>query len=137
MNIGDRDSGLREGLRKLDISRVNIEGFNTPLGVSTNNYVVTIFLPDGTIKYDIVLRLEAYNPDAEIQIFRGGDDSTNYFEGKMSGQSSSGITVGEGTKLTIKVNESNTDYTLTFAVRVGPLPGIRVRTKVFLEGSLQ
>ena len=124
MNIGDRDSGLREDLRKLEISRVNIEGFNTPLGVSTNNYVVTILLPDGTTEYDIALRLEAYNPDAEIQIFREGDDSTDYFEGKMSGQSSSGITVGEGTKLTIRVNESNTDYTLTFAVRVGPLPGI-------------
>ena len=137
MDIGD--SGLREGLRGLDISRVNIEGFDTPLGVSTNNYVVTILLPAGTTEYGIVLRLRAYNPDAEIQIFRGGD-SINYFENKRSGQSSSRITVSEGTKLTIRVSEPNTDYTLAFAVRDGELPqlpGIRIRTKVFLEGPLQ
>ena len=76
--------------------------------------MVTINLPAGTTEYDITLRLRAYNPDAEIQIFKAGD-STNYFEGKMSGQSSSRITVGAGTRLTIRVSEPNTDYTLTFA----------------------
>ena len=134
MSIGD--SSLRESLRGLRISGVTAS-FEPPFGISTNNYVVTINLPAGTTEYDITLRLRAYNPDAEIQIFRGGDDSTNYFEGKMSGQSSSRITVGAGTRLTIRVNKPNTDYTLTFATEVGELPGIRVRTKVFLEGPLQ
>ena len=132
INIGD--SSLRESLRELKISRV-ITSFEPSFGVSTNNYVVTIFLPAGITEYDIVLRLRAYNSDAEIQIFKAGD-STDYFENKRSGQSSSRITVGEGTKLTIRVSKPNTDYTLTFAVDVGELP-IRVRTKVFLEGPLQ
>ena len=134
MNI--EDSSLREGLRELRISGVTAS-FEPLFGISTNNYVVTINLPAGTTEYDITLRLRAYSPNAEIQIFRGGDDSTNYFEGKMSGQSSSRITVGAGTRLTIRVNEPNTDYALTFATEVGELPGIRVRTKVFLEGPLQ
>ena len=134
MNIGD--SGLREGLRKLDIIGAAMTEFDSPLGVSTNNYVVTIFLPIRITEYGIVLRLEAYNPDAEIQIFKAGD-STNYFEGKMSGQESNRITVGASTKLTIRVNEPSIDYTLTFATDVGQLPGIRVRAKVFLEGPLQ
>ena len=133
MNIGD--SSLRESLRELRISRVTAN-FAPSFGVSTNNYVVTIDLPTGTTEYGIVLRLRAYNSDAEIQIFKAGD-STDYFENRRSGQSSSRIIVGEGTKLTIRVSEPNTDYTLTFRVRVGPLPGIRVRTKVFLEGPLQ
>ena len=133
MNIGD--SSLRESLRELNIPGVTAS-FAPPFRVSTNNHVVTILLPAGTTEYDIALRLRAYNSDAEIQIFRGGD-SINYFENKRSGQSSSRITVSEGTKLTIRVSEPNTDYTLTFAVRVGPLPGIRVRAKVFLEGPLQ
>ena len=133
MNIGD--SSLRESLRELNIPGVTAS-FAPPFGVSTNNHVVTILLPAGTTEYDIALRLRAYNSDAEIQIFRGGD-STDYFEGKMSGQTSSRITVSEGTRLTIMVSEPNTDYTLTFRVRVGPLPGIRVRAKVFLEGPLQ
>ena len=132
INIGD--SSLRESLRELKISRA-ITSFGPSFGVSTNNYVVTILLPAGITEYDIVLRLRAYNSDAEIQIFKAGD-STDYFENRRSGQSSSRITVGEGTKLTIRVSEPNTDYTLTFAVDVGELP-IRVRTKVFLEGPLQ
>ena len=133
INIGN--SSLRESLRELRISRVTAN-FAPSFGVSTNNYVVTIDLPTGTTEYGIVLRLRAYNSDAEIQIFKAGD-STDYFENRRSGQSSSRIIVGEGTKLTIRVSEPNTDYTLTFRVRVGPLPGIRVRTKVFLEGPLQ
>ena len=120
MDIGD--SGLRESLRELRISRVTAN-FAPSFGVSTNNYVVTIDLPTGTTEYGIVLRLRAYNSDAEIQVFKAGD-STDYFENRRSGQSSSRIIVGEGTKLTIRVSEPNTDYTLTFRVRVGPLPGI-------------
>ena len=134
MNIGDSD--LREGLRKLDIIGAAMTEFDSPLGVSTNNYVVTIFLPTRITEYPIVLRLEAYNPDAEIQIFKAGD-STNYFEGKMSGDESLPIDVASGTQLTIRVSEPNIDYTLTFATALGELPSIRVRVKVFLEGSLQ
>ena len=68
MEIGDRDSGLRESLRELDISGPRIK-FDMPLGISTNNYVVTIFLRKDITTDSIVLRLRAYNPDAEIQIF--------------------------------------------------------------------
>ena len=134
MNIGD--SSLRESLRELSIAGVTAS-FAPPFGISTNNHVVTIRLPAGTTEYGIVLRLRAYNSDARIQVIKDGDSSTDYFAGKMSGQSSSRITVGEGTKLTIRVDKPNTDYTLTFRVQDGPLPGIRVRTKVFLEGPLQ
>ena len=134
MNIGD--SSLREGLRELSILGVTAT-FTPSFGISTNNYVVTILLPDGITERGISLRLRAYNPDAEIQIFREGDSATDYFEGRMSGQRSSRIAVSEGTTLTIRVSEPDTDYTLTFDVDVGELPGIRVRAKVFLEGSLQ
>ena len=133
MNIGD--SSLKESLRELIISGITAS-FEPSFGVSTNNYVVTILLPAGTTEYDIVLRLRAYNPDAEIQIFKERD-STDYFANRRSGQSSSRITVGAGTKLTIRVSEPDTDYTLTFATEVGELSGIRVRTKVFLGGPLQ
>ena len=114
MNIGDRDSGLRESLRELDISGPEME-LNMPFGVSTNNYVVTIFLREGINEGSVVLRLRAYNPDAEIQIFRA-EDSTDYFAGKMSGDESLPIAVVDGTKLTIRTSEPDTDYMLTFRV---------------------
>ena len=114
MNIGDRDGGLRESLRELDISGAETE-LNMPFGVSTNNYVVRIFLREGINEGSVVLRLRAYNPDAEIQIFKAGD-STDYFTGKMSGDESLPIAVVDGTKLTIRVSEPDTDYTLTFRV---------------------
>ena len=126
-------SSLRESLRELEIP-----GFRTTssqiFGVSTNNYVVTIFLREGITTDNIVLRLNAYNPDAKIQIFRDGDP-TDYFAGKMSGDESLPIVVGAETKLTIRVDEPDTDYTLTF--RVEELEGIQIRVKVFLEGPLQ
>ena len=126
-------SSLRESLRELEIPEVRTTSSQI-FGVSTNNYVVTIFLPTGTTERRIVLRLKAYNPDAEIQIFREGDP-TDYFAGKMSGDESLPIVVGEDTKLTIRVNKPDTDYTLTF--RVEELEGIQIRVKVFLEGPLQ
>ena len=126
-------SSLRESLRELEIPKVRTTSSQI-FGVSTNNYVVTIFLPTGTTNGSIVLRLRAYNPDAKIQIFREGD-STDYFASKMSGDESLPITVGEDTKLTIRVDEPDTDYTLTF--RVEELEGIQIRVKVFLEGPLQ
>ena len=98
--------------------------------------MVTIDLPARLTEYGIILRLRAYNSDAKIQIFRGGD-SRDYFEGKMSGDESLPIVVRSGTKLTIRVSEPDTDYTLTFATEVGPLPPILIRAKVFLEGPLQ
>ena len=126
-------SSLRESLRELEIP-----GFRTTssqiFGVSTNNYVVTIFLREGITTDSIVLRLKAYNPDAEIQIFKEGDP-TDYFEGKMSGDESLPVVVGAETKLTIMVDEPDTDYTLTF--RVEEIRGINIRVKVFLEGPLQ
>ena len=128
------DSGLRESLRELDISGPRTR-LDMPLGVSTNNYVVTIFLCEDITTDSIVLRLRAYNPDAEIQIFRDGDSSIDYFAGKMSGDESLPIVVGRDTKLTIMVDEPDTDYTLTF--RVEEIQGIQIRVKVFLEGSLQ
>ena len=126
-------SSLRESLRELEILEVRTTSSQI-FGVSTNNYVVTIFLPAGTTERSIILRLRAYNPDAEIQIFREGD-STDYFEGKMSGDESLPVAVGENTKLTIMVDEPDTDYTLTF--RVEEILGIKIRVKVFLEGPLQ
>ena len=126
-------SSLRESLRELEIPEVRTTSSQI-FGVSTNNYVVTIFLPAGTTERSIVLRLRAYNPDAEIQIFREGDP-TDYFAGKMSGDESLPIVVGENTKLTIRVNKPDTDYTLTF--RVEEIEGIQIRVKVFLEGPLQ
>ena len=128
------DSGLRESLRELDISGPRTR-LDMPLGVSTNNYVVTIFLREDITTDSIVLRLRAYNPDAKIQIFRDGDSSIDYFEGKMSGDESLSIVVGRDTKLTIMVDEPDTDYTLTF--RVEEIQGIQIRVKVFLEGPLQ
>ena len=126
-------SSLRESLRELEIPRLRTTSSQI-FGVSTNNYVVTIFLREGITTDSIVLRLKAYNPDAEIQIFREGDP-TDYFAGKMSGDESLPIVVGAETKLTIRVNEPDTDYTLTF--RVDELEGIQIRVKVFLEGPLQ
>ena len=126
-------SSLRESLRELEIPEVRTTSSQI-FGVSTNNYVVTIFLPAGTTNGSIVLRLRAYNPDAKIQIFKEGDP-TDYFAGKMSGDESLPIVVGAETKLTIRVNEPNTDYTLTF--RVEEIEGIQIRVKVFLEGPLQ
>ena len=135
MNIGD--SGLRESLRELSVPEFRTTSSQI-FGVSTNNYVVTIFFREGITTNSIVLRLRAYNSDAKIQIFRNGDSSTDYFEGKMSGDESGRIVVREGTKLTIRVSEPDepdTDYTLTF--RVEELQGIQIRVKVFLEGPLQ
>ena len=126
-------SSLRESLRELEIPRIRTTSSQI-FGVSTNNYVVTIFLPTGTTERSIVLRLKAYNPDAMIQIFKD-EDATDYFEGKMSGNESLPIVVGENTKLTIMVDEPDTDYTLTF--RVEEILGIKIRVKVFLEGPLQ
>ena len=134
MDIGDRDSGLRESLRELDISGPRIK-FDMPLGISTNNYAVTILFREVITTASIVLRLRAYNPDAEIQIFEDGDSSIDYFAGKMSGDESSPIVVEQGTLLTIRVSEPDTDYTLTFSLVEDQ--GIRIRVKVFLEGPLQ
>ena len=133
MEIGDRDSGLRESLRELDISGPRIK-FDMPFGISTNNYVVTILFREGITTDSVVLRLKAYNPDAEIQIFKAGD-STDYFAGKMSGDESSRIVVADGTKLTIRTSEPDTDYTLTFDFAEDQ--GIKIRVKIFLEGPLQ
>ena len=130
MEIGD--SGLRESLRELTIEARTTS--NQIFGVSTNNYVVTIFLPKGITTDSIVLILRAYNPDAEIQIFKA-EDLADYFAGRRSGDQSLPIVVGEGTKLTIMVSEPDTDYTLTF--RVEEIQGIQIRVKVFLEGPLQ
>ena len=128
-------SSLRESLRELEIPEVRTTSSQI-FGVSTNNYVVTIFLRAGITTDSIVLRLRAYNPDAEIQIFKEGDDPViDYFEGKMSGDESLPIVVGAETKLTIMVDEPDTDYTLTF--RVEEILGIKIRVKVFLEGPLQ
>ena len=132
MDIGN--SGLRESLRELDISGPRIK-FDMPLGISTNNYTVTILFREVITTASIVLRLKAYDPDAEIQIFEDGDSSTDYFEGKMSGDESSPIIVADGTQLTIRVSEPDTDYTLTFALV--ELQGIQIRVKVFLEGPLR
>ena len=126
-------SSLRESLRELEIPEVRTTSSQI-FGVSTNNYVVTIFLRAGITTDSIVLRLKAYNPDAEIQIFKEGD-ATDYFAGKMSGDESLPIVVGEDTKLTIIVSEPDTDYTLAF--RVEEILGIKIRVKVFLEGPLQ
>ena len=134
MNIGDSD--LRESLRELNILGPRAR-LDMRLGVSTNNYVVTILLREvitTNTTASIVLRLKAYNPDAEIQIFKAGD-SRDYFADKMSGDESIPIVVERGTRLTIAVSEPDTDYTLTF--RVEEFRGIQVRIKVFLEGPLQ
>ena len=137
MNIGDRDSGLRESLRELEIAGVRTTSSQI-FGISTNNYVVTIFLREGITTNSIVLRLKAYNPDARIQIFIDGDFSTDYFEGKRSGDESLPIVVGANTKLIIRVSEPDTDYAITFAVEEPPAPeSIQLRIKVFLEGPLQ
>ena len=135
MNIGDRDSGLRESLRELEIANINLV---PTFGVSTNNYVVQLSLPRGMTTRSIVLRLTAYNPDARIQIFIDGDLSTDYFAGKRSGDESLPIVVGANTKLIIRVSEPDTDYMITFAVEEPPAPeSIQLRIKVFLEGPLQ
>ena len=129
-------SSLREGLREVTIGRVFADPLMPPLGVSTNNYMVTIFSRNAE-DYDITLRFKVYNPDAEIQIFRDEDFTIDYFAGKRGSEESLPIRVSPNTKLTIRFNEPYTDYTLSFAIEDGPLPGIRIRAKVFLEGPLQ
>ena len=134
MNIVN--SSLREGFREITIGRVFSDPLMPPLGVSTNNYTVTIFSPNAEDR-DITLRFKVYNPDAEIQIFKDTDFTTDYFADKRSGEESLPVRVGPDTKLTIRFNEPYIDYTLSFAIEDGQLPGIRIRAKVFLEGALQ
>ena len=133
MNIENSD--LVEGLRKLKILRVlgAQTSFDQPFGISTNNYTVMVSTPRGITTRSIVLMLEAYNPNADIQIFRVGDP-INYFAGKRSGDESLPIVVDEDTKLVIMLNEPDTDYGLVFSIE--ELQSIQVQVKVLLEGLL-
>ena len=133
--VNIENSNLREGLRQLKILKVlrAKTNFDQPFGVSTNNYTVMVSTPKGITTRSIVLMLEAYNPDAEIQIFKTAD-STNYFAGRRSGDESLPIVVSEATELAIMVSEPDIDYTLVFSVE--ELQSIRLRIKVFLEGPL-
>ena len=122
--------GQRTGLRELEILTAGAE-LTPAFGTSTTHYVITFFSATGTTT-TIALRLTAYNPKAEIAITEQGE-TTNYFAGKRSGEASDDIIVGEGTLLTITVDDETTPYTITLK-----LPeGIKIRAKVFLEGPLR
>ena len=116
---------LREGLRNLEVVMPD-GGLNPTFGVSTTHYVITI------ANRNIVLRLTAYNPEAEIAITRSGD-TTNYFAGKSSGEESNPIPIDANTILTITAG----DGTVPYQISVELAEGIRMRVKVFLEGPLQ
>ena len=123
--------GQGMGLRELKVLTSDVR-LSPVFGASTTHYVITLFSATSTTS-NIVLRLGAYNPNAEIAIFKQGDPN-DYFADKRSGEESDPITVGEDTILTITVsNTETTSYKITFRLS----KGIKIRAKVFLEGTLK
>ena len=113
---------LREGLRNLEVVTPG-GGLSPTFGVSTTHYVITID------NRNIVLRLTAYNPKAEIAITKSGD-TINYFASKSSGEESDSIPIDADTILTITAGDGTVPYEISFEIA----EGIRIRVKVFLEG---
>ncbi len=123
---------LEGGLRELKVL-TPISELRPIFGVSTTHYVITVISITGTTS-NIVLRLTAYNPKAEIAITKQGE-TTNYFAGKRSGEESDDIIVGEGTLLTITAGDGIAPYRITLRLSEGIK--IRAAVRVFLEGSLR
>ena len=109
-SLKDTDSNtLLSGLRDLKVLTAGA-ALNPTFTASTTHYVID-FLADTN---SIILQLEAYNSDAEIQIFKQGD-AIDYFAGKGSVGQSERILIDSDTELVITVSEadaSTTTYTI-------------------------
>ena len=89
---------------------------------------------------NITVAPTANHPQATIQITKDGDDPvTDYYMGKTSGEPSAAIELNEETTTTLSVlvTAQDRDTQTQYTVEIDYLGHIRIRTRVFLEGSLE